>query len=78
MRTIISWAILISFFLIAGEGINLIRLGIMNSLGKMPNQGWQIILGILLAGLGTSFLGGFIYHRAKRRGQIKKPDWMKK
>ncbi len=77
MRAFISWAILIAVFLLAGEGINLLRIGLFNVMAGVPSQLWRFVLGILLAGFGTAFLGGFIYYRAKKRGQVKRPDWMK-
>lgn len=76
MRALISWAILITVFFIAGEGINLLRIGLFNVLAGVPSQLWRFVLGILLAGCGTAFLGGFIYYRAKKRGQLKRPGWM--
>ncbi len=68
VKTIASWLVLFIILLIAGGGISLIRYGIF------AGAWWAIGLGIVIAVLATSYLGGFIYYRDKKNGRVKRPD----
>ncbi|GGI95670.1 hypothetical protein GCM10010885_01680 [Alicyclobacillus cellulosilyticus] len=72
-KALAAWGVLIGVFLLAGEGINLVRLGVENWLayGRFRDAA-QAILGLVLAGACTAFLGGFIYHRDQKRGRIRR------
>lgn len=72
MRTWLPWLILIAIFLMAGGGINLIRIGTLNAFAGLPDQWWRIALGAVMTTLGTAYLGGFIYYRDKKRGRVRK------
>ncbi|GMA52439.1 hypothetical protein GCM10025857_37960 [Alicyclobacillus contaminans] len=73
MRRLLAWGILMSVFLLAGEGFNLFRVHILWWLaqGDAGDALWAVA-GLLLGGSATAFLGGFIYHRDKKRGKLKK------
>lgn len=70
MQGAVSWLVLIFIFMIAGGGINLVRLGIQYE------HLWEVVLGIIIAALAITYLGGFIYYRDKKRGRVKRPDWL--
>ncbi|MBX6394919.1 MAG: DUF2627 domain-containing protein [Alicyclobacillaceae bacterium] len=74
MGALISWAILIAFFLLGGYGVTLLRDAIMGHLLN-PSQPflWQSIAGLLLMMVSIGFLGGFIYYREKKRGNVRLP-----
>jgi hypothetical protein len=75
----IVWTILIGVFLLSGYGLNLIRVAIVDKMAD-PDAviWWRVLLGAILMAGGISFLGGFIYHRDKKRGKIKPPAWKTK
>lgn len=73
---VISWTILVAMFLLAGDGLNMIRIAIVDKLADPTSSiGMRLFLGLLMLIVGVFFLGGFIYYRLKKRGKIKKPDW---
>jgi hypothetical protein len=76
MLRLISWSILIVIFLIAGYGLNLIRVAVMENLAD-PSVviWWRVLIGSVMMLGGLFFLGGFIYYRDKKRGMVKKPAW---
>lgn len=74
-RWLLPWMILIAMVLVAGYGVNLIRVGLFAALNGSPHAAWILIAGVLLMLVGTTFLGGFIYYRDKKRGRLKRPDW---
>ena len=76
MRGLVAWAILIAVFLLAGEGLNLFRVHIEDWLayGHVFDIFYSL-LGLILAFVGTAFLGGFIYFRDKKRGKLKREGW---
>lgn len=75
MRYLLPWLILIGVFVLAGGGINLIRIGTLDAVAGLPGQWWRFALGSAMTLLGTAYLGGFIYYRDKKRGRVRKPDW---
>ncbi|GIM48317.1 hypothetical protein DNHGIG_38660 [Collibacillus ludicampi] len=77
MARIMSWSILTAIFLIAGYGLNLLRDALMDKLSDPQTViWWRVLLGFLLMSSGISYLGGFIYYRDKKRGNVKKPAWV--
>ncbi|KPV43504.1 DUF2627 family protein [Alicyclobacillus ferrooxydans] len=76
MRNLIAWVILLVVFVIAGEGLNLFRIHIVDWLAYgHVTDGIISILGLILAFLGTAFLGGYVYYRDKKRGKLKREGW---
>jgi hypothetical protein len=75
MRRLTPWIVLGGVFLIACEGINLIRINLEFWLayGK-PQSIAACVFGFILAVIGTSFLGGFVRYRDSKR---KKPMRLK-
>ncbi|MCL6637416.1 MAG: DUF2627 domain-containing protein [Alicyclobacillus sp.] len=76
MQRLLAWAVLTGVFLLAGEGLNLFRTAIERWLayGRVVDALWMIV-GLLLAALGTAFLGGFVYYRDKKRGKLTREGW---
>jgi hypothetical protein len=76
MRSIVAWSILVAVFLLAGEGLNLFRIHIEDWLafGHLSDALWSLF-GLALAFAGTAWLGGFVYHRDKKRGKLKRTGW---
>lgn len=77
MKGIIAWTVLLGFFILAGEGLNILRLNLEDYLAY--GNPWDILWGILglgLAFLCTAFLGGFVYFRDKKRGKLKREGWL--
>ncbi|MCL6445973.1 MAG: DUF2627 domain-containing protein [Alicyclobacillus sp.] len=76
MRNLLAWGILTAVFLLAGEGLNLFRVHIIAWLayGRWQDAAWTGF-GFVLAFLGTAFLGGFVYHRDRKRGKLKREGW---
>jgi Protein of unknown function (DUF2627) len=77
VRGLVAWTILLGFFILAGEGLNLLRLNMEDYLAY--GDKWDILWGI--AGLGlafvcTAFLAGFVYFRDKKRGKLKREGWL--
>lgn len=79
MIRLMSWSILIGIFLVSGFGLNLIRIAVMDKAAD-PSVviWWRVLIGLVLMLGGLSFLGGFVYHREKKRGKVGKPAWMRK
>lgn len=78
MLRLVSWSILIGIFLIAGYGLNLIRVAVMDWIADPAAiVWWRILIGSVLMLGSVYFLGGFIYYRDKKRGKVGKPAWMK-
>ncbi|MFC4769215.1 DUF2627 family protein [Effusibacillus consociatus] len=76
MARLLSWIILISIFLLAGYGLNMIRVAVMENIADPSSViWWRILIGSILMAGGLFFLGGFIYYRDKKRGLIRKPAW---
>jgi hypothetical protein len=76
MRSFVAWSILILVFLIAGEGLNLVRTHLEGWLAYgRPIDAALSVLGLVVAVLATAFLGGFIYYRDKKRGKLKREGW---
>ncbi len=69
----LGWLVLIGIFLFAGEGLNLIRENLEDwvAYGRWYNA-LVCALGFTMTLIGTSFLGGFIYFREKKRNRLKK------
>lgn len=79
MMRLVSWSILIGIFLVSGYGLNLIRIAVMDKVADPSAVIWgRVLIGLVLMLGGLSFLGGFVYHREKKRGKVGKPVWMKK
>lgn len=58
--------------IIAAFGIKLMRDALFAEFFSIfYNVGIQFIIGFILFSLGTAFLGGFIFHRDKKRNLIK-------
>ncbi|CAM3792168.1 DUF2627 family protein [Alicyclobacillus pomorum] len=76
MRNLVAWGILIGVFFVAGEGLNLFRTHIEWYLasGSVSDVVWAAF-GLLLGLAATAFLGGYIYHRDKKRGKLKREGW---
>lgn len=76
MRNLMAWSLLLAIFLLAGEGLNLFRIHINEWLafGNFGDAIWAVA-GLAIACLGTAFLGGFVYHRDKKRGKLKREGW---
>lgn len=76
MRNLTAWTILLAVFLIAGEGLNLFRIHIVAWLayGHVMDGIWSLA-GLLLALIGTAFLGGYVYYRDRKRGKLKREGW---
>ncbi|ADG06029.1 DUF2627 domain-containing protein [Kyrpidia spormannii] len=72
MGLLISWIILIGFFLLGGYGVTLVRDAVMGHLFN-PSQPWlgPTLAGTVLIAISVGFLGGFIYYREKKRGKVK-------
>ena len=76
MSGLLAWSILLGFFLLAGEGLNLFRIHIERYLayGSFGDLALSIV-GLLLTFICTAFLGGFVYFRDKKRGKLKREGW---
>ncbi|MCL6453227.1 MAG: DUF2627 domain-containing protein [Alicyclobacillus sp.] len=76
MRNAVAWSIVIGVFLLAGEGLNLVRIHLVDWLayGRAVDA-WLSVAGLLLAFLCTAFLGGFVYYRDQKRGKLKREGW---
>ncbi|BCJ85856.1 DUF2627 family protein [Effusibacillus dendaii] len=76
MLRLISWLILIGIFLLAGYGLNLIRVAVMDKIAD-PSAiiWWRVLIGSFLMVGGLSFLGGFLFYRDKKQGRVRKPVW---
>ncbi len=74
IRRGVAWLVLTIIFIIAGGGINLIRIGAINQMAGVPDQWWRFVLGTVMTVLGTTYLGGFIYYRDQKRGRLKHPS----
>jgi Protein of unknown function (DUF2627) len=76
LRNLTAWTVLLVVFLIAGEGLNLFRVHIVAWLAYgHPIDGVITLIGLILALLATSFLGGYVYYRDKKRGKLKREGW---
>lgn len=77
MRGLVAWTILIGVFLVAGEGLNLFRIAIVQWLayGRLTDA-LTMVVGIFIFVVATMFLGGFIYYRDKKRGKLKREGWL--
>lgn len=76
MRNLVAWCALLCVFLIAGEGINLFRnhIGEWLAYGHLNDAVWTLG-GLVIAFFATAFLGGYVYHRDKKRGKLKREGW---
>jgi hypothetical protein len=76
MKNIFAWCFLLLVFLVAGEGLNLFRIHIVDwiAYGRLVDA-VLTLGGLLLAFIGTAFLGGFVYYRDKKRGKLKREGW---
>lgn len=76
MKNILAWCVLLIVFLVAGEGLNLFRIHIISwvAYGRAIDAILTIV-GLVIAFLGTAFLGGFVYYRDKKRGKLKREGW---
>ncbi|TCP59605.1 uncharacterized protein DUF2627 [Tumebacillus sp. BK434] len=79
LKKMIVWAILLGIFLIAGYGLNLIRIAIVDKMAH-PDAviWWRVLLGGVLMTGGIGFLGGFVFYRDSKRGKVKPPAWKTK
>lgn len=76
LRNLLAWTVLILVFLVAGEGLNLFRVHVVAFLADGRTvDGIISVLGLLIAFLGTAFLGGYVYYRDKKRGKLKREGW---
>lgn len=76
LRNLYAWCVLIAVFLFAGEGLNLFRIHIVDWLAYgRAGDGLVSIAGLVMALLGTAFLGGYVYYRDKKRGKLKREGW---
>lgn len=76
MLRLVSWMILIAIFLLAGYGLNLIRVAVIEYIADPSIViWWRVLIGSVLLLGGLFFLGGFIYYRDKKRGAVRKPAW---
>ncbi|MDI3257320.1 MAG: DUF2627 family protein [Kyrpidia sp.] len=72
MGVLISWIILIGFFLLGGYGVTLIRNAVMGHLLDASQPWlWPTLAGLVLTAVSVGFLGGFIHYREKKRGKVK-------
>lgn len=68
-------AVLILFIpgIIAAFGIKLMRDTVFGEYYPiLMNNGIQFVVGFILFIAGTAFIGGFIFHRDRKRGLVKK------
>lgn len=74
MGTLVSWAIVIAFFLLGGYGVTLVRNAVMGRIID-PTQPFAgpMAAGLILIAVSVGFLGGLIYHREKKRGRARLP-----
>lgn len=76
MRNLVAWVVLLGVFLIAGEGLNLFRIHVVDWLAYgRAADGVISIVGLILAFLGTAFLGGYVYYRDGKRGKLQREGW---
>jgi hypothetical protein len=76
MGRVIVWAILIGMFLLAGYGLNMIRIAIVEEIAAPDTViWWRVLIGSILMTGGLGYLGGFIYYRDKKRGKVRPPAW---
>ena len=75
-RQVIAWTLLVCIFLLAGYGLNIIRVAIVDKMADPSTVIWWRVLGgtVLMTG-GLTFLGGFVYYRDTKRGKVKPPAW---
>ncbi len=72
MQRIIAVTMLLIPGVIAAFGIKLMRDALFAEYYLIfYNTGIQFIVGLMMFLLGTAFLGGFIYHRDKKRKLVK-------
>lgn len=72
MQRLTPWIVLSGVFLLTCEGLNLIRINLEYWLAYgRPQSAAACAIGFIIALLGTSFLGGFVYYRDKKRNKLK-------
>jgi hypothetical protein len=73
---LIAWGILTVAFLLAGEGLNLVRthLELWLAYGHPEDIAWMGV-GLAMAVAFSAFLGGFVIYRDKKRGKIRREGW---
>ena len=75
VKWLAAWSVLIAVFLLAGEGINLIRIYFLSYVAYGATYDLVVsILGLLLTLLCVAFLAGFVYSRDKRRHRVPTPQ----
>lgn len=72
---VVTWMLLAGLVVLAAGGLNLIRIGLLNQMAGVPGQWWRFALGGTMALAATSYLGGFIHYRDKKRGRAKRSGW---
>lgn len=78
MQRFIALGIMVIPGLISAYGIKLMRDMLFAELHPlMPSLLIQFIVGLLLFGFGLAFIGGFIFHRDKKRNKLQ-PRFLKK
>lgn len=78
MGRFIALTILLIPVFVAGYGIKLMRDTIFQLLNSpYPSLSIQFLIGFILFVAGLSFIGGFIFHRDKKRGRVA-PRFQKK
>jgi hypothetical protein len=76
MAKLFVWSLLVGIFLLAGYGLNLIRIAIVDKLADPSTViWWRVLIGAVLMTGGIGFLGGFVYYRDKKRNKIRPPAW---
>lgn len=76
MARLVAWAVLLAAFLMAGEGLNLLRIHLEAWLayGHSVDALWMA-LGLVMFLVFTAFLGGFVIYRDTKRGKIRREGW---
>jgi len=75
MVRFIAAAILFIPGIIGAFGIKLMRDALFNEVYTiLMNAGVQFVVGLIMFIFGLSFIGGFIYHRDKKRNLLKEKD----
>lgn len=70
---LIAWLILIVPGVIAGVGIKWMRDAFFDQLaGYFPYLWIQFVVGLFAFLFGITFIGGFIFHRERKKGNVQK------
>ncbi|HIV75047.1 MAG TPA: DUF2627 domain-containing protein [Candidatus Pseudogracilibacillus intestinigallinarum] len=79
MVRFIAAAILFIPGILGAFGIKLMRDAVFNEVyALLVNEGIQFVVGLILFLFGLAFIGGFIYHRDKKRNLLKEKEYTEK